>query len=103
MSAPNQAIQNTSNPAEYAAAVTLSDSTVLTPTPRALYIGVGGDVVVTMAADGSDIVGVVTDDDAGNMLKALPEYQADSREALAALHPAADIRCLDILLQSPPT
>ena len=55
MSAPNQTIQNTSNPAEYAAAVTLSDSTVLTPTPRALYIGVGGDVVVTMAADGSDV------------------------------------------------
>ena len=55
MSAPNQAIQNTSNPAEYAAAVTLSDSTVLTPTPRALSIGVGGDVVVTMAADGTDV------------------------------------------------
>ena len=53
------------------------------------------------AADGSDIVGVVTDDDdAGNMLKALPEYQADSHEALVALHPAADIRSLDILLQS---
>ena len=55
MSAPNQTIQNTSDPAEYAAAVTLSDSTVLTPTPRALYIGVGGDVVVTMAADGTDV------------------------------------------------
>ena len=55
MSAPNQTIQNTSNPAEYAAAVTLSDSTVLTPTPRALYIGSGGDVVVTMAADGTDV------------------------------------------------
>ena len=52
------------------------------------------------AADGSDIVGVVTDDDAGNMLKALPEYQADSHEALVALHPAADIRRLDILMQS---
>ena len=52
MSAPTQKITNNSDPAEYAAAVTLSDSTVLTPTPRALYIGVGGDVVVTMAADG---------------------------------------------------
>ena len=55
------------------------------------------------AADGSDIVGVVTDDNTGALLKALPEYQADSHEALVALHPAADIRCLDILLQSPPT
>ena len=52
------------------------------------------------AADGSDIVGIVTDDDAGALLKALPEYQADSHEALVALHPAADIRSLDILSQS---
>ena len=52
------------------------------------------------AADGSDIVGVVTDDNTGALLKALPEYQADSHEALVALHPAADIRCLDILMQS---
>ena len=51
-------------------------------------------------ADGSDIVGAVTDDNTGNRLKALPEYQADSHEALVALHPAADIRSLDILLQS---
>lgn len=55
MSAPTQDIYNNSNPAEYAAAVTLSDSTVLNPVPRALYIGVGGDVVVTMAADGADV------------------------------------------------
>ena len=55
MSAPTQKITNNIDPAEYAAAVTLSDSTVLTPTPRALYIGVGGDVVVTMAADGADV------------------------------------------------
>lgn len=52
------------------------------------------------AADGLDIVGVVTDDDAGALLKALPEYQADSPEALVALHPAADILPLNILLQS---
>lgn len=51
-------------------------------------------------ADGSDIVGVVTDDNTGALLKALPEYQADSHEALVALHPAADIGSLDILLQS---
>ena len=55
MSAPNQKIDNHVDPAEYAAAVTKSDSTVLNPVPRALYIGSGGDVVVTMAADGTDV------------------------------------------------
>lgn len=55
MSAPNQKIDNHVAPAEYAAAVTNSDSTVLSPAPRALYIGSGGDVVVTMAADGTDV------------------------------------------------
>ena len=55
MSAPNQKIDNHAAPAEYAAAVVKSDSTVLNPVPRALYIGSGGDVVVTMAADGTDV------------------------------------------------
>ena len=41
MSAPNQKIDNHAAPAEYAAAVTKSDSTVLSPVPRALYVGPG--------------------------------------------------------------
>lgn len=56
MTAPTQVVTNNPNPAEYAAAVTPSDSTVLSPSPRALYIGGGGDVTVTMAADGADVV-----------------------------------------------
>ena len=55
MSTPNQKIDNHVAPAEYAADVIKSDSTVLNPVPRALYIGSGGDVVVTMAADGTDV------------------------------------------------
>ena len=55
MSAPSFRTDSNTRPAEYAAAVTKSDATVLSPVPRALYIGVGGDVVVTMAADGSDV------------------------------------------------
>ena len=55
MSAPSFRTDNHTRPAEYAAAVTTSDATVLSPVPRALYIGVGGDVVVTMAADGTDV------------------------------------------------
>jgi hypothetical protein len=35
-------------PAVLAAPVTLSDTTDISPKPRALYIGVGGDVVVQM-------------------------------------------------------
>ena len=45
MSAPTQRITNNVAPAEYAAAVTKSDSTVLNPFPRALYIGSGGEAV----------------------------------------------------------
>lgn len=41
-------------PAYNAAAVTKSDATVL-PTTRALYIGVAGDVVVTMAGGATPI------------------------------------------------
>jgi hypothetical protein len=42
-------------PASNAVAVTKSDATVLA-TPRALYVGGGGDVAVTMAGDGSAII-----------------------------------------------
>lgn len=35
-------------PGEHAAAVTLSDSAVLDPTPRAIYVGTGGNLKVTM-------------------------------------------------------
>lgn len=35
-------------PGEHAAAVTLSDSTVLDPTPRAIYVGTAGNLKVTM-------------------------------------------------------
>lgn len=55
MAAPNQGIINNTMPAEYGAAVTKSDSTVLAPT-RGLYIGVGGDLTVTMAGDAADVV-----------------------------------------------
>lgn len=43
------------SPARSAAAITPSDSTDLTTIPRALYIGVTGDVVVNMADSGSAI------------------------------------------------
>lgn len=56
MSAPAQKIVTNPNPAEYAAAVTPSDETVLSPAPRALYVGVGGDVTVIMESDGSEVV-----------------------------------------------
>ena len=41
-----------SDPGKFAAAVTKSDVTVLTPT-RALYIGVAGNVTVRMYGDGA--------------------------------------------------
>ncbi len=41
-----------SDPGKFAAAVTKSDATVLTPT-RALYIGVTGALTVKMAGDGA--------------------------------------------------
>lgn len=40
--------------AHSALAVTLSDSTII-PVTRALYIGSGGTLVVTMAEDGNDV------------------------------------------------
>ena len=52
MAAPIQTIVNHSAPAEYAVAVTKSDSTVLNAT-RAIYIGGSGDVAVTMAGGGN--------------------------------------------------
>ena len=48
--------------------------------------------------DGNALVAVLTDDERGQALKALPEYQADSSEALAALYPAAEITSLVFLL-----
>lgn len=41
------------SPARSAVAVTVSDSTTYTPTPRGLYVGVGGDVAVILTDDGS--------------------------------------------------
>lgn len=55
MAAPAQTIINNGFPAEYAAAVTKSDSTVLEPT-RALYVGGSGDITVVMAGDGAEVV-----------------------------------------------
>lgn len=51
MPSPIQFINNNSTPAEYAVAVTKSDSTVLNAT-RALYIGGDGNVAVTMSGGG---------------------------------------------------
>ena len=51
MAAPTQTIVNHNAPAEYAVAVTKSDSTVLNAT-RALYIGGDGNVAVTMSGGG---------------------------------------------------
>ena len=48
--------------------------------------------------DGNALVAVLTDDERGQALKALPEYQADSPEALAALYPTMEITSLDFLL-----
>lgn len=38
-----------------AAAVTLSDATVLSPAPEAFFVGVGGDVVVVPAGNSSTV------------------------------------------------
>lgn len=55
MAAPTHSIFDHSNPAAFAAAVSKSDSTVLDPVPRAFYIGGDGNVVATMAGDGTDV------------------------------------------------
>lgn len=52
MTAPAFTTVNNSDPAEYAVAVTPHDTTALSPQPRALYVGVSGDVTVTMAGGG---------------------------------------------------
>lgn len=44
MAAPSYPIPNESLPADWAAAVTPSDSTNFTFIPRALYIGTGGNI-----------------------------------------------------------
>ena len=51
--------------------------------------------------DGNALVAVLTDDEQGQALKALPEYQTDSPEALAELYPAVEITSLTFLLQDP--
>ena len=51
VSSPQPTGRNWSDPAESAAAVTPSDSTVLSPVPRSLYIGGDGDVAVILARD----------------------------------------------------
>ncbi len=56
---PVPVIDNNSGPASHAAAVTKSDSTVLTTT-RALFVGGAGDVAVTMAAGGNVTFTAVT-------------------------------------------
>lgn len=55
MAAPNFSVVNDDNPAEYAAAVTPSDSTDLTQVPRALYIGSSGNLNVDMM-DGTTVL-----------------------------------------------
>lgn len=52
MSAPGHSIVNHSNPAQYAAAVTKSDTVSFTQTARALYIGGAGNIAAVMP-DGS--------------------------------------------------
>lgn len=55
MAAPSHSIFDHTAPAAWAATITASDSTVLSPVPRAFYVGGDGDIVATMAGDGADI------------------------------------------------
>ena len=55
MSAPTKHITNHSNPAEYAAAVTPSDSVSFDQPTRALYVGASGNVNIVQI-DGSTVV-----------------------------------------------
>lgn len=55
MTNPTFSIVNNTTPAEWATAVTPSDSTDLTQVSRALYIGVGGNVNVD-TPDGATVV-----------------------------------------------
>ena len=55
MAIPNTNVKNESSPAVYAGDVVTSDSTDLSSTTRALYIGVGGNAAVVMP-DGSVVV-----------------------------------------------
>ena len=48
----NGMIEGLTSPADNAVAVTPSDSTDLTYISRALYVGTGGNIVVTMAGGG---------------------------------------------------
>lgn len=52
MGTPNFSVQSSPNPAGYAEAVTPSDATGFTQTPRALYVGFGGNITVVMPDGG---------------------------------------------------
>lgn len=55
MAAPTFTPVSNTNPAQYAAAVTPHDSTNLSQAARALYIGVGGNIVCVMQGDGAAV------------------------------------------------
>ena len=51
MATPTENVTNTSAPALYAGAVTVSDSTNLSSVSRALYVGTAGNVAAVMPND----------------------------------------------------
>lgn len=55
MAAPGSLVYPSPNAADYAAAVTPSDSTSFSQITRALYVGGAGDVVVVMPSDGTAV------------------------------------------------
>ena len=52
--------------------------------------------------DGECIVAVLTNDEQGAALKELPEYRADTLDALAELYPEVDLVAVEFLLQEYP-
>ena len=55
------------------------------------------------APDGVDLVAVLLNDEQGAALKELPEYRADTLEALAELYPGVDLAVVEFLLQESPS
>lgn len=51
MGQPKASTPSSANPAEYATPVVTSDTDKFTTLPRALYVGTGGDLAVTMPDD----------------------------------------------------
>ena len=51
MATPTNNVENTTGPAQYAAAVTPSDSANLSSIARALYVGTSGNVAAVMPDD----------------------------------------------------